>query len=74
LQLIIILAKQDTIFPESAIRMQFITNHDENSWNGTIEERLGDASKAMAVLTYTVPGMPLIYSGQEQVKQAVIVF
>jgi glycosidase len=58
-------AKQDTIFPESAIRMQFITNHDENSWNGTIEERLGDASKAMAVLTYTVPGMPLIYSGQE---------
>jgi len=58
-------AKQDTLFPSNAIRMNFITNHDENSWNGTVEERMGEASKAMAVLTYTVPGMPLIYSGQE---------
>ena len=57
--------KHDSVFPQSAIRMQFITNHDENSWNGTIEERMADASKAMAVLTYTIPGMPLIYSGQE---------
>lgn len=45
--------------------MNFITNHDENSWNGTIEERLGDAADAMAVLTFTFEGMPLIYSGQE---------
>ena len=57
--------KHDSIYPQTAIRMQFITNHDENSWNGTVEERLGAASKAMALLTYTVPGMPLIYSGQE---------
>lgn len=57
--------KHDSIYPASAIRMQFITNHDENSWNGTIEERLAEAAKAMAVLYYTVPGMPLIYSGQE---------
>ena len=57
--------KQDTIFPEDAYRMLFITNHDENSWNGTVQERLGDASKTMAVLSYTLPGMPLIYSGQE---------
>ena len=58
-------AKQDTLFPSNAIRMNFITNHDENSWNGTVEERIGEASKAMALLTYVVPGMPLIYSGQE---------
>jgi len=58
-------AKSDSIFPQNAIRMQFITNHDENSWNGTVEERMGAASKTMALLTYTVPGMPLIYSGQE---------
>jgi alpha-amylase len=58
-------AKQDSIYPQRAIRMQFITNHDENSWNGTVEERMGDASKAMALLTYTIPGVPLIYSGQE---------
>jgi len=45
--------------------MQFITNHDENSWSGTVEERLGNAADAMAVLSFTIDGMPLIYSGQE---------
>jgi glycosidase len=55
----------DTTFAPNAYRMLFITNHDENSWNGTIAERMGDAGDAMAVLSYTFPGMPLIYSGQE---------
>ncbi len=59
------LSKNAKQFPKSAYRMLFITNHDENSWNGTVSERLGDAHKAIAVLTYTLPGMPLIYSGQE---------
>lgn len=45
--------------------MNFITNHDENSWNGTEFERYGDAVKAFAALTFTLPGMPLIYNGQE---------
>jgi len=54
----------DTLHPD-AYHMLFITNHDENSWNGTVGERMGDAGDAMAVLTYTFPGMPLIYSGQE---------
>ncbi len=54
-----------TTFPEDSYRMNFITNHDENSWNGTVEERLGDGSKAFAVLCWAIPGMPLIYSGQE---------
>ncbi|MBA7555012.1 hypothetical protein ES705_47656 [subsurface metagenome] len=52
-------------YPEEDYRIRFITNHDENSWNGTIEERLGAGSKAFAVITFTVPGMPLLYSGQE---------
>ncbi|MBL4643435.1 MAG: alpha-amylase, partial [Flavobacteriaceae bacterium] len=47
------------------ILMTFVTNHDENSWNGTIKERMGDASEVLTVLSYLVPGMPLIYSGQE---------
>ena len=45
--------------------MQFITNHDENSWSGTVQERMGDAASAFAVMTFTVPGIPLIYDGQE---------
>ena len=47
------------------ILMHFVTNHDENSWNGTIQERLGNGSEAFTALTYVAPGMPLIYSGME---------
>ncbi len=59
------LHKNDSLYPSDAYRMYFITNHDENSWNGTEFERLGEGVKAFFVLTATVPGMPLIYSGQE---------
>lgn len=47
------------------ILMNFVTNHDENSWNGTIKERMGDASELMTVFSYMQKGMPLIYTGQE---------
>lgn len=52
-------------FPADAIRMLFTSNHDENSWNGTEFERLGEAAETFAVLTCVLPGMPLVYSGQE---------
>ena len=52
--------------PENAFRLMFTSNHDENSWAGTEFERMGDAAKLMAVLTFTLPnGQPLIYTGQE---------
>ncbi|MFA3783710.1 alpha-amylase family glycosyl hydrolase [Melioribacteraceae bacterium 4301-Me] len=46
-------------------RMVFTSNHDENSWNGTVYERLDGAAETFAVLCGVVKGMPLIYSGQE---------
>lgn len=55
----------DSTFPEGSYTMQFTSNHDENSWQGTVYERMGDAAKTMAALTFVMPGMPLIYSGQE---------
>jgi len=57
--------KQDTLFPADAYRMAFTSNHDENSWQGTEYERMGPAVLTMAVLASTLPGMPLIYTGQE---------
>lgn len=52
--------------PQDAFRLMFTSNHDENSWAGTEFERMGDAAKVMAVLTFTLPGgQPLIYTGQE---------
>lgn len=52
-------------FAPDAIPMFFTSNHDENSWNGTEFERMGEAVRSFAVLTYLLPGMPLIYSGQD---------
>lgn len=54
-----------TGYPKGTYPLHFTSNHDENSWTGTEYERLGEAVKPMAVLTFTMPGMPLIYSGQE---------
>lgn len=56
---------QSFIYPTRSFPMNFITNHDENSWSGTEFDRLGAAVPAMAALTFTYPGIPLIYSGQE---------
>lgn len=47
------------------ILMNFVTNHDENAWAGPLKERMGDASEVFTALSYVIPGMPLIYSGQE---------
>ncbi len=58
-------AKVDSVYPKGSYMMHFTSNHDENSWNGTVYERMGDAVKTMAALSFTLPGMPLIYSGQE---------
>jgi glycosidase len=59
------LLKKAATYPKNALKMNFITNHDENSWNGTEFERMGAAVKAMAALSFVVDGMPLIYTGQE---------
>ncbi|MBI9037968.1 MAG: alpha-glucosidase C-terminal domain-containing protein [Bacteroidales bacterium] len=57
--------ENDSLFMEDAYRMNFTSNHDENSWNGTEYERMGDGALAFAAFSATIPGMPLIYSGQE---------
>jgi len=57
--------KNENEYNPNDIRMYFTSNHDENSWNGTVWERMGDATEVMAILSYTIPGMPLIYNGQE---------
>lgn len=49
----------------TAFRMTYTTNHDLNSWNGTIFERLGDGHKTFATMVFMAYGFPLIYSGQE---------
>ncbi len=52
-------------YPGTASLMRFITNHDENSWQGSELERLAYFLEPMTILYFTLPGIPLIYSGQE---------
>ena len=60
------LAKDAVNTPASSFRLAFTSNHDENSWNGTEFERMGDAAKVLEVLNFTLPKtQPLIYTGQE---------
>jgi alpha-amylase len=56
----------ESTFPADAYRMNFTSNHDENSWNGTEFERMGANHQAAFVLsTTTKNSMPMLYSGQE---------
>ena len=47
------------------VLMNFTSNHDENTWAGTVFDRYGNGAKTFAALTYFLPGIPLIYNGQE---------
>ena len=59
------LAAERAKYPPSVYLMHFTSNHDVNSWDGTEYERLGPNALPFAVLTALLPGMPMLYSGQE---------
>jgi len=52
-------------YPDDDYRLYFTSNHDENSWIGTVQERFGGARGTFALLAATMNDMSLIYSGQE---------
>ena len=53
-------------YPREAMRLSFTSNHDENSWSGSEQDRFGAALEVMTALTFLMPStMPLIYTGQE---------
>lgn len=60
-----LIKRQQKEYPRGSVHMNMITNHDLNSWEGTEFERFGPATAAFAVLSYTLPGIPMMYTGQE---------
>lgn len=52
-------------FPRDGFRMTFTDNHDKNSWEGNQFSNFGPGLEICMVLSSTINGMPLIYSGQE---------
>lgn len=59
------IAEHVSIFPKEGIRLNFIDNHDKNSWEGNPYSNFGDALNAATVFTVMMDGMPLVYNGQE---------
>ncbi len=55
----------EAFFPRGAMRMNFVSNHDKNSWEGTEFEQFGAALPAAMVLSFVADGIPMIYNGQE---------
>jgi glycosidase len=61
-----ILANERLDFPAGSLRLRFSSNHDLCAFHRPGMERYGLAgAKAAAVLTHALPGVPLIYNGQE---------
>ncbi len=58
----------------SVRKLFFLSNHDENSWNGTEFEKYGSCVSPLTVLCFTWLTMPLIYSGQEYAQKKRLAF
>ncbi|MEJ7665903.1 MAG: alpha-amylase family glycosyl hydrolase [Hymenobacter sp.] len=58
-------AAERRMYPAGVYLMNFTSSHDVNSWENPEGVRLGANAQALAVLTALVPGIPLVYSGQE---------
>jgi hypothetical protein len=53
-------------FPVGSLRMRFATNHDRNARDAPAVTKFGrEGLKLVAVLMNTIPGVPLIYTGEE---------
>lgn len=66
--------EQNEKYPDHAIRMRFLSNHDENSWHSSVEEDYGPAEGVLRAYTFTAPGMPLIYNGEEAGLDRMLLF
>ncbi len=61
-----ILRTEELQFPTGALRMRFTTNHDKNAWDAPAVEKFGlEGLRLATVLVNTLPGVPMIYTGEE---------
>lgn len=61
-----ILKNERLQFPTGSLRMRFTTNHDKNAWDSPAVLKFGaDGLRLATVLVNTLPGVPMIYTGEE---------
>mgnify|MGYP001109636041 CR=1 FL=1 len=59
------LVQESQLYGQHKSRLYFTSGHLANSFAGSVFERLDKAAEPFAALTTVLPGIPLIYSGQE---------
>lgn len=52
-------------YSDGAYRLYFLSNHDENAWEGSPAQLFGPRAVNFAVLSHMINGMPLVYNGEE---------
>ena len=61
-----ILGTEALQFPKNSLRLRFTTNHDKNAYDAPAVQKFGPAGLKLAtVLVNTLPGVPLLYNGEE---------
>jgi cyclomaltodextrinase len=60
---------QKSAYSANDLKLYFTSNHLENSGNKNEFEAFGNAHKAFAAMTAVLPGMPMIYGGQEAAQR-----
>jgi len=61
-----IIRRESRRYPQGSLRLRFNTNHDKNAWDAPAVEKFGDkGADVTAALMFTLPGVPLIYNGEE---------
>jgi 1,4-alpha-glucan branching enzyme len=64
----------ESAWPHNAYRLTYTSNHDQNAWSGTMNERFGPARDAAIVLSFVGEGIPMLYNGQEAGEPARLAF
>lgn len=53
-------------YPAGSLRLRYYTNHDWNMWKAPATAMYGaKGARLLAALTYLLPGIPLVYNGEE---------
>jgi cyclomaltodextrinase / maltogenic alpha-amylase / neopullulanase len=61
-----VLTHERLAFPVGSLRLRFNTNHDKNAWDAPAGTKFtGPGVKLTSLLMFTLPGVPLVYNGQE---------
>lgn len=51
---------------EGSFPMNYLDNHDKNAYEGTVVGHYGEGYPTLLALSFLTPGMPLLYTGNEE--------